>query len=98
MKKNNEWTEVAWPYNSAITLPCYTKRISSKKTNYSTPVFLHPKYVCLDTEANDGYGSWEVGEGFQFSVKGQFSGSCPEEIKTLEEAKAYVEQYVPTKI
>jgi len=86
MAKYPEWTEISWPYNSAIKLPCYAKTINGYQ------VFLHPAYKCLDTEANDGNGEWTIGEGFEFSVKGQYSGRCPDSVTTIEEAKAHLEK------
>lgn len=92
MAKYSDWTDVAWQYNSAIKLPCIAKSMCR------TIVFLHQAYKCIDTEANGGNGEWVLGDGFDFTVKGQFSGRCPDTVKTLEEAKIYVEKYVPTKV
>jgi len=75
------WVQVEWPYNSAIKIACWK----------NGRVILHVSFKCLDTEANDGLGSWTEGEGFDFSVRGSHSGRCPDHIKTLEEAMDYID-------
>jgi hypothetical protein len=78
------WIETNWEYNSAIPFKCWMK-----KRSYGHDVILHKEFICLDTEANDGLGSWAEGDAWEFTVKKCFSGRCPDEIKTLEEAKKY---------
>ena len=85
MSKFPEWTEIEWPHNSAIKLPCYVKSFGRHQ------VTLHQSFNCIDTEANDRNGEWVHGEGFDFVVKGCYSGRCPNTVTTLDEAKTHIE-------
>ena len=81
------WTSIPWPGNSAIPFQC--EAITLKGYTF----LLHKKFICLDTEVNDGLGAWEEGSTFDFTVKGQYSGAIPNEITEWEQAKKYIEHY-----
>ena len=86
VKLPDGWKACQWPYNSAITLPCYegaTKRYRK--------VYVHPAFKCINP--NVDLGEWEIENGFEFTVKGQFSGRCPAIINTIEQAIDYVLNY-----
>jgi hypothetical protein len=84
MSKFPEWTQVDWPYNSEIKLPCYAKTVGGYQ------VFLHQAYTIKDL--NFEKNEWVHRDGFEFTVKGYYSGRCPDTVKTLDEAKEHIDQ------
>lgn len=82
-----EWTRINWPGNSAIPFQC--EAITIKGYTF----LLHKKFICLDTEVNDGRGAWAEGDTFDFTVRGQYSGAIPSDITEWDTAKRYIEKY-----
>jgi hypothetical protein len=85
--KYDNWTTISWSGNSAIPFKC--EAITLKGYTF----ILHKKFICSDIEGNNGLGSWDEGNTFDFTVKGQYSGMLPENITEWDAAKAYIETY-----
>ena len=45
----------------------------------------------LVKEIDDNTQIWEQGDGFDYTVASQFSGGCPDTVKTIDEAKKWIE-------
>jgi len=65
------WTSIPWPGNSAIPFQC--EAITLKGYTF----LLHKKFICVDTEVNDGLGAWEEGGYIRFYSKRAIQRSYP---------------------